>query len=66
MARFNKESITDDSVLEEKMMMECAMYLQACLSNEDLERLEQKWKEAGGLEKIKWWQFCFENIKVSI
>lgn len=65
MARFNNEIITDDEVIREKAKKECGIYLQACLSAGELENLKEDWKEAGGFKAIPWWEFCFNNIKVS-
>lgn len=65
MAKFNNGIITDDEKLRETSMKECGMYLQACLSEGDLEDLKEDWKESGGYKTIPWWRFAFDNIKVS-
>lgn len=65
MARFNDEIITDDEAIRENAKKECGMYLQACLSAGELEDLKEDWKESGGVKAIPWWEFCFNNIKVS-
>lgn len=65
MARFNDEIITDEEKLRETSMKECGMYLQACLSEGELEDLKEDWNEAGGYKAIPWWKFAFDNIKVS-
>lgn len=65
MAKFNDKIITDDKELKEKAKKECGMYLQACLSEVELEDLKEDWKEAGGYKAIPWWEFAFNNIKVS-
>lgn len=64
MAKFNK-AITDNKELREKAKEECGMYLQACLSDGELEDLKEDWKEAGGFKVIPFWEYCFNNIKVS-
>lgn len=65
MAKFNNEIITDDEKIRENAKQECGMYLQACLSKEELEKLKEDWQKAGGFEAIPWWKFAFDNIKVS-
>lgn len=65
MAKFNNEIITDDEKERERAMKECGMYLQSCLSAGELEDLKEDWKEAGGFKSIPWWEFAFNNIKVS-
>ena len=42
MAQFNNEIITDDEKLREKAKQECGMYLQSCLTSEELERPESR------------------------
>lgn len=44
---------------------DCGIYLQACLSKEEHERLLEDWKAAGGIGAIPLWKFAFENIEVS-
>lgn len=65
MAKFNDKIITDDKELREKVKKECGMYLQSCLSEGELEDLKEDWEEAGGYKVIPWWEFAFNNIKVS-
>lgn len=65
MAKFNNEIITNDEKLRETAMKECGMYLQSCLPEEELEKLKEDWKEAGGFKVVPWWKFAFDNIKVS-
>lgn len=65
MAKFNDEIITDDAKAREIAMKECGMYLQSCLPKEELERLKEDWKNAGGRKAIPWWKFAFDNIEVS-
>jgi len=50
----------------EKCKIECGMYLQACLTNDELKTLKEKWREAGGVEVIPLWEYALENIKVSL
>lgn len=65
MAKFNNEIITDDEKLRETATKECGMYLQACLSERELEKLKEDWKKVGGFKVIPWWKFAFDNAKVS-
>lgn len=65
MAQFNNEIISDDETVREKAMMECGVYLQACLSKEDFDKLKVAWENAGGFKEIPWWKFAFDNITVS-
>lgn len=45
---------------------ECFMYLYQCLDKKDREKLVDSWLKAGGKETMPWWQWCMENINVSI
>lgn len=65
MAKFNNEIITDDKELREKAKQECGIYLQSCLTSEELGRLKADWNAAGGFKVIPWWKFAFDNITVS-
>ena len=65
MAKFNNEIITDDKKQRENAKQECGIYLQSCLTKEELEKLKEDWKKAGGYKAIPWWKFAFDNIKVS-
>lgn len=65
MAQFNNEIITDDEMLREKAKQECGVYLQACITKEELEKLKKDWNAAGGFKVIPWWKFAFDNITVS-
>ena len=65
MAKFNDELITCNNDIKEKQMKECGMFLQACLSKEENEKLHADWEAAGGFEVTPWWKFAFDNISVS-
>lgn len=65
MAKFNNEIITDDEKQRKNAKQECGIYLQFCLTKEELEKLKEDWKKAGGYKAIPWWKFAFDNIKVS-
>lgn len=65
MAQFNDEIFTDDEEVRATAARECGMYLQSCLTKEELEKVRQDWEAIGGFKTIPWWKFCFENIKVS-
>ena len=45
---------------------ECFMYLYQCLDKKYREKLVDSWLKAGGKETMPWWQWCMENINVSI
>lgn len=49
----------------ERTRQDCGIYLQACLSKEEHEKLLEDWKAAGGIGVIPLWKFAFENIEVS-
>lgn len=61
MAEINTMIATDT----ERTRQDCGIYLQACLSKEEHEKLLEDWKAAGGFEVIPLWKFAFENIEVS-
>lgn len=65
MAQFNNEVITDNKELREKAMEQCGMYLQSCLTSDELDKLKADWNAAGGFKVIPWWKFAFHNITVS-
>lgn len=65
MAKFNNNEITSDEKEREKATKECGMYLQACLSEDELKELKEDWNQAGGYKVVSWWKFAFDNIKVS-
>lgn len=50
MAQFNNEIITDNKELRKKAMEQCGMFLQSCLTNEELGRLKADWNAAGGFK----------------
>jgi len=42
------------------------MFINACLSVEEYEKLKQAWEEKGGFKVCPWWKFIMENTKVSL
>lgn len=61
MAKFNNNVVDANN---DKMQMECAIFLQACLSEEEYEKLKDDWNNIGGAKTIKWWKFVFDNVQV--
>lgn len=65
MAKLNDKIITADKQIRKDAMKHCGVYLQACLPEKELENLYEDWMKTGGREVIPWWQFVFDNVKVS-
>lgn len=63
MAKLNFNEISED--YKTTAPMECGMYLSDCLTEEERTRLKADWEKAGGFNKIPWWKWCYDNIKVS-
>ncbi|AYP68161.1 hypothetical protein PQE75_gp029 [Bacillus phage vB_BcoS-136] len=42
------------------------MFISACLTDEEREKLKLKWEEQGGFKVIPWWKFIMENTKVEL
>ncbi len=58
----------NDKVLinKEEVQMNCAVYLQGCLSNEEYEQLKEDWNKIGGRKTMALWKYAFENIEVKL
>lgn len=46
--------------------IETGMYLSFCLSEEERQRLKDKWNEHGGYEVIPWYEWVLQNVSVNI
>lgn len=44
--------------------IECALYLEGCLSNEEHERLLINWKNLGGKDYMPFYKYCLQHIDV--
>lgn len=42
------------------------MFISACLTKKDNDKLKNIWNEQGGYETIDWWKFAMENVKVEL
>lgn len=40
--------------------------LENCLTEEQDKILKKRWEEHGGYEVTPWWQWCLDNIEVSL
>lgn len=65
MAKFNDEIFAKEEEVRKSAAMECGMYLQSCLTRNELEQAKRDWEALGGSSIIPWWKYCFDNIKVS-
>lgn len=68
MAKLNLETVDKLSTNYERSVeiinRECGMYLQACLSEQELQDLNEDWIRAGGYPEIPYWKYCLDNIEV--
>lgn len=44
--------------------IECALYLEGCLSNEEHERLLTNWKNLGDKDYMPFYKYCMQHIDV--
>lgn len=64
MAKFNGNILNDNCATDERMIKECIIYFQECLSKEDLDTLRKNYRETD--QKTPWWKYVFENVKVTL
>lgn len=64
MAEFNKDLIAESYLDDETKKMECAMFLQGCLTTQEHEKLKDDWNKNGGFEVIPFWKYVFENVSI--
>lgn len=60
----NVEGFSED--YKETAPKECALFLVECLSVEDKAKLKEAWNKAGGYNVTPWYQWCLDNISVSL
>ncbi len=48
---------------DEEEMKKCSVYLQECLSKEELEQLRGEYKHSQ--PNVPWWKYVFSNVNVS-
>ncbi len=46
--------------------IEIGMYLSFCLSEEEKQKLKDKWNECGGYKVIPWYEWVLQNVSVNI
>lgn len=63
MAKLNLEDFSEE--YRKTAPMECACYLESCLSQEEKEKLKENWNKLGGVTVIPFWKYCLEHIDVS-
>lgn len=63
MAKFNNDVFNTDA-LSDRDKMTAGIYLQALLTTEELEKLEDDWNKNGGYQVVPFWKFAFDNIQV--
>lgn len=44
---------------------EAAMYLSACFSDEELEKIKDNWNKDGGYKAIPWWQYLLNHLTIT-
>ena len=44
--------------------IECALYLEGCLSNEEHERLLTTWTNLGGKDYTPFYKYCMQHIDI--
>lgn len=42
------------------------MFISACLTDDEREKLKIKWEEKGGFKAIPWWKFVMENTRLEL
>lgn len=42
------------------------MFIAACLTDEQKDKLKEEWNKQGGYAKTEWWRFVMENTKLEI
>lgn len=55
-----------DEIYKGVVHKECALFLVECLSVEDKAKLKEAWNKAGGYNVTPWYQWCLDNISVSL
>ena len=63
MASFSGNIFGTEHMNDEEEMKKCSVYLQECLSKEELEQLRGEYKHSQ--PNVPWWKYVFSNVNVS-
>lgn len=51
---------------EEIHEIECGMYIAACLTKEQTEKMKKKWNEHGGKDVIPWYKWVLQHTHIDL
>ena len=58
-----------DGEMNYKNLQELAfyyMFVSACLTEDEADKLKEEWEKQGGYNAIPWWEFVMKNTKVEL
>lgn len=63
MIKLNIDSFSDE--YKDVAPKEAAMYLSACFSDEELEKIKDNWNKDGGYKVTPWWQYLLNHLTIT-
>lgn len=63
MAKIRKDTMNFKDEMEKAFMF---LFLDACLSESDHEKLSVEWKKRGGVDNCLWWEFIRDHVDVHL